>query len=107
MKFHDRTDIKYLVISYFQLPHTVYPHIVAVETFLKIQIAAANFWFLPNRLNYCCGNYSREDTIRGWKMYEDIRYILLLLPEDCGLLDNSLENLYHHPQKDSITFLQP
>ena len=23
---------------------------------------------------YMCGNYSREETIQGWKLYEEIRY---------------------------------
>ena len=32
---------------------------------LKIQIVAANFNFLPNKLIFCCGNYSREETIQG------------------------------------------
>ena len=25
-----------------------------------------------------CGNYSREETIQGWKLYEEIRYLLFL-----------------------------
>ena len=31
----------------------------------KIQTIAANFNFLPNKLNFCCENYSRAETIRG------------------------------------------
>ena len=26
-------------------------------------LVATNFIFLPNKLNFCCGNYSREETI--------------------------------------------
>ena len=33
---------------------------------LKIQTVTANFNFLPNKLNFCCGNYSREETTRGY-----------------------------------------
>ena len=32
----------------------------------KIQIATANFNFLPNKLNFCCGNYSRK--YGSWKV---------------------------------------
>ena len=32
------------------------------------------FNFLPNKLNFCCGNYSREETIQGRKLYEEMRY---------------------------------
>ena len=31
----------------------------------NIQIVAANLNFLHNKLNFCCGNYSRAETIRG------------------------------------------
>ena len=31
---------------------------------VEIQIVAANFKFLPNKLNFWCGNYSREKTIQ-------------------------------------------
>ena len=27
---------------------------------VEIQIVAANFNFLPNKLNFCCGNYMRK-----------------------------------------------
>ena len=37
-------------------------------------MVAANFNFLSNKLNSCCGNYSREETIQGWKLYEEIWY---------------------------------
>ena len=30
---------------------------------LEIQIVAANFNFLPNKLNFCFRNYSRKETI--------------------------------------------
>ena len=32
------------------------------------------FQFLHDKLNFCCGNYSREETIQGQKLYEEIRY---------------------------------
>jgi hypothetical protein len=32
------------------------------------------FQFLPNKLIFCCGNYSREETIQGQKLYEEIWY---------------------------------
>ena len=56
-----------LMRSNFDFLHTVFPWIVSEETILfwvfemkKIQIVAANFNFLPNKLNFCCGNYSRK-----------------------------------------------
>ena len=33
------------------------------EIFGAVQIVAANFNILPNKLNFCCGNYSRAETI--------------------------------------------
>ena len=33
----------------------------------------ANFNFLPKQLNFCCGSYSKEETIQGQKLYEEIR----------------------------------
>ena len=42
------------------------------------QIVAANFNFLPNKLNFCCGKYSREETIQGRKLYEEILYLKIL-----------------------------
>ena len=41
---------------------------------VEVRIVAANFNFLPNKLNFCCANYSREETIQGRKLYEEIRY---------------------------------
>ena len=32
---------------------------------VEIQIVAANFNFLTNKLNFCCENYSRKETIHG------------------------------------------
>ena len=43
--------------------------------FGNCRIVAANFNFLLNELNFSCGNYSREETIQGRKLYEEIRYI--------------------------------
>ena len=37
-------------------------------------MVAANFNFLPNKLNFCCGNYSGEETIHERKLHEEIRY---------------------------------
>ena len=31
--------------------------------------------FLLNKLNFCCRNYSREETIQGRKLYEEIQYM--------------------------------
>ena len=62
---------------------TAFPHIVSAETILfliwklqKIWIVAANFNFLHNKLNFCCGNYSREETIQGRKLFAEIRYLV-------------------------------
>jgi hypothetical protein len=30
--------------------------------------------FLLNKLNFCCGNYSREETNKGRNLYDDIGY---------------------------------
>ena len=35
------------------------------DNIIKYNQVAANSNFLPNKLNFCCGNYSREETIRG------------------------------------------
>ena len=34
-----------------------------------MQIVAKNLNFLPNKLNFCCGNYSREETLRKYGNY--------------------------------------
>ena len=34
------------------------------------RIVAANFNFLPNKLNFCCGNYSKAETIQGQKQFK-------------------------------------
>jgi hypothetical protein len=58
---------------------TVYPQIVSEETFefgncrkfkqlSKIQTVIENFNFLPNKLKFKGGNYSREETIQGRKL---------------------------------------
>ena len=39
--------------------------------------SCANFNFLPDKLNFCCGNYLREETIQRRKLYEEIRYFIL------------------------------
>ena len=28
---------------------------------------------------YRCGNYSREETIQGWKLFAEIRYLVYLI----------------------------
>jgi hypothetical protein len=33
------------------------------RNYRKIKIVAANFNLLDNKLNFCCGNYSRAETI--------------------------------------------
>ena len=50
--------------------YTVFPHILSMETILiwklqEIQIVAANFNFLPDKLHFCSGNYSWAETLRG------------------------------------------
>ena len=49
--------------------------------FLNLKIVANSntqlpqyFNFLLDKLNFCCGNYSREVAIKGRKLYEEIRY---------------------------------
>ena len=37
-------------------------------------MVAADFNFVPNKLKFCCGNYSREETIQGQKLYGEIWY---------------------------------
>ena len=37
-------------------------------------MVATNFNFLPSKLNFCCRNYSGEETIHGWKLHEEIWY---------------------------------
>ena len=46
-------------------------------------LVAANF--LPNKLNFCCRYYLREETIQGQKLYEEILI------------------MYFSPQRDDIT----
>ena len=60
--------------------HTLFLKLVAAETisFLiwklyKIQIVAANFSFLPNKLNFCRGKNSREETVQEQKLYKEIQ----------------------------------
>ena len=51
---------------------TVFPHIVSAETIL--------FWIWKSKGHntWICGNYSREETIQGRKLYEEIRYAIKL-----------------------------
>ena len=65
----------------FRIHTTVFPHTVSAETILfliwklqPIQIVAAIFHFLLNKLNFCCRNYSRVETIQGQKQYKEIWY---------------------------------
>ena len=51
---------------------TLFPHIVSVRKLFFLEFG--NFIFLPNNLNFCCGNYLREKTIQGRTPYEEIRY---------------------------------
>ena len=49
--------------------------------FLNLEIVgnsnvATNFNLLPNELNFCCGNYSREDTIQGPKQCGEKCYLI-------------------------------
>ena len=33
-----------------------------------------------NKLNFCCGKYSREESIQDSKLYEEVRY---MFPDQC------------------------
>ena len=52
---------------------TILPHILSTGTILfNFEIvgnsnSCRNF-FLTNKPNFCCGNYSREETIQGQKL---------------------------------------
>ena len=65
---------------------TEFPHMVSAETrklffILNLEIVensnmylvAANFNFLPNKLNFHCGNYSSEEPIQELKLHEEIK----------------------------------
>ena len=61
--------------------HTVFPKIVFAKIkfgFIKCRnfeyLVATNFNFLPNKLNFCYGNYTREETIQGRKLFVEITY---------------------------------
>ena len=61
---------------------TVFPHIVSEETilFLNLEIvtnsnSCAIFHFFLKKLNACFGNYSREETVQGQKLYEEILWL--------------------------------
>ena len=50
--------------------------IVAAETIQgRKLIKGGNYWFLRG---FCRGNYSREETIQGRKLFAEIRYVLKL-----------------------------
>ena len=40
-----------------------------------MEIVAEIFQFLLNKPKFCCGNYSKEETIEGQNIYEEIRYL--------------------------------
>ena len=50
------------------------------HSFLSLEIVAnsksCSNTFLLNKLNFCCRNYSREETIQGRKLYEEMRYVV-------------------------------
>ena len=48
---------------------TVFPQILSTETIL--------FWIWPYVHKYKCGNHSRAETIQGWKVFAEIRYLSL------------------------------
>ena len=55
--------------------------------------------FLFNKQNFCCGNYSKEETIQGRKLNEELRYsnIIRLL----GAL-NQIYRVIHLPRNGLI-----
>ena len=63
------------------MQYIAFPYIVSAETilFLNLKIVPnsnschnISIFYLLNKLNFCCGNYSREGTIQGRKLYEEI-----------------------------------
>jgi hypothetical protein len=42
--------------------------------FLNLALFTVNFDLYFINLNSCRGNYSREETIQGWKVFAEIRY---------------------------------
>ena len=52
---------------------TVFPRIVSAETILFLNLTLCNVLSsLVTVHMYRCGNYSREETIQGRKLYEEI-----------------------------------
>ena len=43
-----------------------------------------------------CGNYSREETIQGRKLYEEIWYIQMKLPNFENWSNGKLSKIGHH-----------
>ena len=50
-------------------------------SFLNLEIvenssSCRKFQFLPDKMNFCCRKYSREETIQARKLFAEIKYLL-------------------------------
>ena len=73
--------------------NTVFPRIVSAETIL--------FWKLY------CGNYSREETIQGRKLFAEIRYSIFLCVEsriDTAILYRAQSRSAHCQDRPALPF---
>ena len=60
-------------------------------SFLNLEIVAnisnscrnISIFYLINKLNFCCRNYSREETIQWLKIYEEMQYSLHIIIVFC------------------------
>ena len=43
------------------------------------KLISCHIHWIAYRISYGCGNYSREETIQGWKLFVEIRYVLVYL----------------------------
>ena len=78
---------KYIYLCFFL--RNVFLHLVSTETFFFFSnfgncrkftyVVATDFNFLPDKLNFFWGNYSRKATIQGQKLHEEIRYLNKLM----------------------------
>ena len=79
--------------------HTIFPHIFfEFGNCSKFKQLPHYFNFLLNKLYFCFENYSREETIQGWKLYEEIWYWNLFEITCLGsghfLSENNLSKFY-------------
>ena len=91
------TDLRWLTMgsTFFKSPTYLNIYCISANcfrgnySFLNLTLCTVTFGYSPCR----CGNYSREETIQGRKLYEEIRYafftILLLFVVDFRWTDIS------------------